>query len=491
MSVEYERARLRRRGFVRLIGLDPKYWLRPGPAVAIVPDPAAFARFCDWETTPERRRGWDIHDLIEFYRGGCGGFLVSRAGRLESFGHSPQLVFPFLSDSLDPAATASRVLLAAGLGTLDPADLDLVLRFPRQESWHLLHFLAAGPAAAELLRSNPALGLLLSRFADPDPDLPEADALRQFLPRRRRDLAAVAGFPRSERWVRILAKIPPESADRGRLTALREAACCPGGDALARRLGHLSRLEGELLELLLQPALAGRCSDAFLRELEMRATLGSISETTRALREIAAMEKRLPLCPRAAPFGSLHDLRARRQVLDFLMERWRKVEQLRFPAPPLRPAKDYIEPITSPAELFREALQQRHCALHYADSVAAGERYFYRCTRYFRATLSVRLDPETRSWSADNCAGFANHPVDPLSQRLLFGYLGIRPRPRRYKESLELPVQTMEEPAPGEKRSGGLACACAGWRRTGSRAQLAVNGWLVADGEPAFAPAAP
>jgi hypothetical protein len=105
---------------------------------------------------------------------------------------------------------------------------------------------------------------------------------------------------------------------------------------------------------------------------------------------------------RLKPVRSLSQLEALRDELaeaEYRLEH----ESVEFPPPPLPPLAGQIEPLRTPAELWFEGQEMKHCAANYVQAVAQGTAYLYRivgCEEddIDRATLMIVRDDTPKGW---------------------------------------------------------------------------------------------
>jgi hypothetical protein len=124
-------------------------------------------------------------------------------------------------DSREPGTVlAAQFLLDAW-----PASACDVVRELPGPHWDALQLInLCGKPAAELLASNPALGVLVSAWRQMAPQgsrFDDSASLKRLVLSRRRDIAAEFGFPKSEATVRLLAGVRRESVDVDMLRQLR------------------------------------------------------------------------------------------------------------------------------------------------------------------------------------------------------------------------------------------------------------------------------
>lgn len=292
-----------------------------------------------------------------------------------------------------------------------------VAAFPERH-YSLVALCARCPGGLDLLRSTPALAMMLANCwcFGRQVKRPLRSA-RTLLRKPQRDQLAWLGFRNPGKGViRALRKVPVGCCSVQLLLYLRDAL---NNEQARARISHLPRLNRGVVLFVSDPNLLGHVSHAFLCEL---ATLAR--EETRA--HIGHdMRRWLTLFApgNAAPdlhFNSVHDFQneyANAFELLFMSD----LSKLAFPEAPV-PGAPGIIPIESPLDLVREGREQHHCIASYAETIARGGGYAYKIDLPGeRATLFI--EPESRDrkhWRLAECHGFANADVPtPLWLKLM------------------------------------------------------------------------
>jgi hypothetical protein len=323
--------------------------------------------------------------------------------------------------------------------SLVPADLRAAVGAFPERHWHLLAWLAhGGPAAEQLLASNPALAFALASGTELTAiDTPVNFARRQMLMayHPQRDLLARLGFPPSERVRRILLKVPPRLVTFARIGQLARWLADRG---ICERLAHVPAINLAVLRVLeegtlahLTPAALDRLAraedeteaDHHARRLAEVVRLWGLVRPTVALpqfggvaridHEHALVQADLALIDRAAreheAGRALAAIAARpdppapeRRVVAVPGEPRRPGG---FPAPPV-PGTASIVPITTPAMLAEEGRIQKNCAADYMGQAERGTLAFYRVLAPQRCTLSLKK--RRGRWDVDQLKGACN-----------------------------------------------------------------------------------
>ena len=365
----------RRRQVLVLFSHEAILCLRPGPA------PAASIR------TP-MSGGW-VHcrgrDKLFNFKGALRDNHRFRRRRLLDFGMGRLRVGP---------GTSSALALDAFLDCVDPGHKPLLAQL-EHHSWPVYAALCRAPGMDQLLNDNTGLAVALSNHATlaERPVQWPMRTIRRLLNRgRRRDIAAALGWPNRQASVRLLARLTPDAASVAHLCALRELAHDP---RWGRRLGHLPRIDVDILRLLSNPVTRQRCEMSFLLELAATEDCLHLSGTVERMIGHFAAAGRTPPQLRSVEqvIGLVHEGQA--------LDRSGRHRLGRFGPPPL-PGNEHIIALTSSAELDREARAQRNCLAgeeSYEQGIADGELWIYRVNAPERCTLAIAREDEEGPWS--------------------------------------------------------------------------------------------
>ncbi len=340
---------------------------------------------------------------------------------------------------------------------------DGVRGFPSAH-WQLLQLVNEGGAQAlELLRSNPALGYLAAM-----------SGAAGKIGLRRRELAALFGFPGTEHAVRLLGKVSTAWISCEFLAQLRTAMTDERDtDALLTHLAHINPIA---LEVARDPELRAAVAPDCIARLgrtpassaqtdliaRMRGLLDSaprlhfrtladldrpaLAPTTRAAprhprnprrnetfafpapspRRSATPAIPPPPPPRARDDLDLPACAAPMQVAIAAIRQSRRT-RFEFPPPPLPDLAALgvrIVAIRSQPDLIAESDAMRHCAgrdRSYARRVADGTLYFYRMLEPERLTLAIR--PARQGWTVEEIRGLCNRLPRDSSCRLVSNWL--------------------------------------------------------------------
>jgi hypothetical protein len=305
-----------------------------------------------------------------------------------------------------------------------------VAQFPERH-WDLLSWAArTGPAADELLESNPALAFAVACGADlcgPESRMRYRDS--QFLQAyhgQRRVLARL-GFPPTERARRILRKLRPRAVSVASLQQLRLSL----GDAdVTARLAHVSHINNGVLAML-QSRTITLIAPAVLERVGREDGDAAAGDASRKLAEAVRLwglvRPTTPL-PRFERFERVHDIYAQLREDAAALARAR---ERGFPPPPV-PGSDVIIPICTKAMLIEEGRLQKNCATDYETRIAKGDLAMYRVLSPQRCTLSLRWSRGT--WAIDQLKAACNGAAAPATRRVVMEWL-------RGKPAVHLPIR--------------------------------------------------
>jgi hypothetical protein len=303
---------------------------------------------------------------------------------------------------------------------LVPRDVrESVGRFP-EGHWHLLAWVArGGPAAEELLASNPTLAFAVASGAE----LVVADTPVNFVQRQplmayhtQRDLLARLGFPPTDRVRRILRKCQPQHVTLARLVRLRDALA---DEAVRERLAHVPVINGGVLRVVEDGTLRN-ISPAALGEL---ARVEEEGAATRAARQLAEVIRLWGLVRPTMPpprFERLDRIEQEHAVVRQDVRRLPEPFSRPFPLPPVA-GSDSIVHIANKAMLIEEGRIQKNCAGDYAARAARGTLVFYRVIQPQRCTLSLQRSKGV--WVVEQLKASCNTPASLEARRAVNNWL--------------------------------------------------------------------
>jgi hypothetical protein len=307
---------------------------------------------------------------------------------------------------------------------------ELIAPFPDRH-WHLLSLIArCGPAARDLVVSNPALAYALASnwvFHKPAVRRPLRSARALLAPgRKQREILGWLGFPATEWARRLLRKIPVSSVGILRLLYLRDSLA---DAAVHKLLSHLPRINAGVIRIVTDPALRRHATPRLLEEVAHDPHEDRRPRAAFLLRDCLAMHRG------PARFPALRSLARLREVHDSLAEElWGEARSLRnvaFPPPPLEGTPNIV-PITDLWELEEEGRIQRNCVASYAHRILASRKvYIYRVLAPERCTLSVARRGDR--WVLSEIRSACNRPASPETIRVVQEWIrrASAPRPLR------------------------------------------------------------
>jgi hypothetical protein len=291
--------------------------------------------------------------------------------------------------------------------------------------WALMVLLHEQPRAMDLAAGNPVLAYALANSDQLRGTRPEAAAIQAlwYCNRKQRALLEWLGFPGSEALVRLVRKIPPESASPSVLRRLKNAVVAD--KRVLELLTHLRVVNVAVLELVTNQRLLDLVTPKLLLQVSAQDdTPGEPSAGDMILGSLTILHD---IAPRRAiaPFTSVEQVRRfqeetdaeyqahlRRQdeakqeaqrVAEEERRRQREEAQARrrrqrewraevarrpYPDPPVPGTRDII-PLTSAEQLQIEGAEQCNCVASYAWRVLQGGTYIYRVMAPERATLAI------------------------------------------------------------------------------------------------------
>lgn len=305
----------------------------------------------------------------------------------------PSLLFPALKRCPHGDLDALRYFWATPQETWR-----LVDKFSSAAIMPLLRLLARFPEAAQLVRHNPGLAVLLAtKAASWSPD-----ELRGQI--RRKQVALGAELGCAPGIVRLLARLDRNLCNRRNIKILQHAWHDP---RLARLLPHM-KLNFALFILLDDPDFRPQSNSRLLLELS-RANHNQLCNFIQAWDHPLRALFRLGLGS-DHPLESMNAFYQWQHRMQFLPAKPR----LPLPPPPL-PGQPGIEPITDSRGLIDEGRDQTNCAgtLDVQRQVIEGGIFLYRVLHPERATLCLRQDwPENR-WVIAQIRSTGNKPASP------------------------------------------------------------------------------
>lgn len=299
-----------------------------------------------------------------------------------------------------------------------PKEIARALEPFRSHQWPLLVLLAHDKRTLELAESNPVLAYAV---ADWYADYPRSQLDFGRMPQRA--LLKLLKLPDSAAIVKLLKKIPPESADRRLWPALLTALRKPDGSS-SKLLAHVPSINLGVMELILTTHIRAALTPGLLEEVaadpkeKYRGAAVRMLCDTVAMREELDDARPLPAMKLIAQLRRYHaETSADYQKLGGL-----KKEHGVLPPPPLPGMKGKIVPLRTQAELVKEGREQKNCVATYAAGVAAGKCFIYRVLHPSRATLCIRRQSDG-NWGLAELEASCNRKADSATQEFVKQWL--------------------------------------------------------------------
>ncbi|MFA7344909.1 MAG: hypothetical protein WC003_11445 [Terrimicrobiaceae bacterium] len=254
----------------------------------------------------------------------------------------------------------------------------------------LLRLMLKSPASIELAGINPALCFALANYKRFRERFCTLEGAAIVAKRRQREIADWVGFPSTEAVVKILAKIPPESASLESLKSLRILIRNP---EVMKLLSHLPRINAGVLGILAERRLLDMTKPTLLADIADRPEEDFHPHARETLLHIAEMlalvapNSPLPIFSSLSKLQSFHD----ETTAEFLRVTSQKDGPL--PNPPIA-GTDNILPILTCNDLREEGRLQKNCVGGYVERIQKGGIFVYRVSKPKRATLSIVKTPE-------------------------------------------------------------------------------------------------
>lgn len=368
-------------------------------------------------------------------------------------------------DGVTQEIAAQKAAAFAAFRAALPSDMVRVADPFGSHQWPLLLLLYEQPRAMDLAISNPVLAYCLANNDQFRGTRIEAASLQAICHSHRKQRAVLdwLGFPGTEAMVRLMRKIPPESATPSLLRRLRNAI--KDDNRVLILLNHLRVVNASVLELVINQRLLDVVTPKLLLEVSGQdADSGGLSTGDAILGALALLHEIAP-GRLVKPFNSIRQVRLFQQEVDteypqhlLRQEEARRLaeeDRLRqraaarqqmlaetrrqrkeqaalarcpFPGPPVPGTPDII-PLTSADQVRSEGREQQHCVGSYVRRIILNETYIYRVMAPERATLSI-VRGATGCWQRSELKAKRNQKVEDATVRQVDTWLA------RYRVSL-------------------------------------------------------
>jgi hypothetical protein len=277
--------------------------------------------------------------------------------------------------------------------------------------------------AAELVKSNPALGLCLAHLPGWDTAFGKGDPVeitRRLLLGKRRSACEFLGFPGREAVVNLLAKIPMSVCYLPHLLRLRRVLREQTG--LIKMLVHLPVFNAETLFLAAYWRWGDSVTISFFCQIADECRGKDLPTQVWPLDDVAKLAQRLGKTVRRR-FGSAREIRRFHDRLaeEFNAANLSAPEKSEWFPPPPRAGTAQIVPLDQPGLLAEEGHSQHHCAAIYRSAVEEGNLYFYRVLKPERATLCVAKTDS--GWAIQELKAACNAEVANATRKAVEAWL--------------------------------------------------------------------
>jgi hypothetical protein len=254
--------------------------------------------------------------------------------------------------------------------------------------------------AADLLKQNPALGFSLAHHLRFRPSESEPVELAARVSKmKQREIARWLGFPESQAWVNILAKIPAAVVSLESVLALRQGAKRP---EVEKPLCHLQSINAGAVALVLNERVSHLVTPNLLQEVASTPEEKEIAHTARRIENILDLREQMGTEEDAGAFRSREQVR--RVELETVEDHLRYLKRISG-------YKEFGEPpLMNTAHLEEEGRMQHNCVGGHGPLIEGGDCYVYRVTSPERATLSIEKCPDG-CWRIQELLLARNEPV--------------------------------------------------------------------------------
>lgn len=321
------------------------------------------------------------------------GKLESKIRRLSAaYEIRGQLLLPFFK----PKEEVERIIELNWVRwfTTVPMEIRNILSRFRDRQWYLLVLLArCGPAAMDLVRSNPALAYALASnwvFHKPPVKKP-LRSVRALLNvgKNQRDILAWLGFPHRESHRKLLMKINPIALTITSLLYLRKSM---EDECTMKALRHLDQLNTGVIRIATDPHLLSHVTPTFLQEISALKKENRNAKTAHVLMDSIRMFQ--CIMPEYRKFPMVRSLGKLNEIHESLLHDLKLVIKggvinIPFPKPPVE-GTEHIIPITNSRDLVEEGRIQKNCVASYLEDIIIDRSvYIYRVLSPERCTLSL------------------------------------------------------------------------------------------------------
>jgi len=249
----------------------------------------------------------------------------------------------------------------------------------KDSHWELLKALTYfGENFRALLKTNPALGYLIVNVENLNHSYSfynHLSYIEHLIADKQKEILSRAGFPGSDRLVKIFSKVEPHSLEISHIKNLKNTllnSTTKQREKILKILSHSKVIGTRLIEVVsLQPSVIDLISRKCLSELVNSGD--KYEKHLKMLSKISAQYHKWHL--RISEIENVEQIKV---AYDKLKEQIKVLGRgSEFPPPPL-PDNEYIFALKSPTEMRSWAIKQRNCIRKFIKDVKLGKKYFYK-----------------------------------------------------------------------------------------------------------------
>ncbi len=273
-----------------------------------------------------------------------------------------------------------------------PKDIERYVTIFKDSHWEVLKALTYfGDNFRMLLKTNPSLGYLIVNIENLNPSYSfynHLSYIQHLITNKQKEILARAGFPGSERLVKIFLKIEPNLLEVNHIKEFRDSLLNSNSvtkEKILKILSHLKSINTKLLEIVstdigIIDILSNKCI------LELMNSHNYESELKR-LKKISIQSKKWHIS-----IPQIEMLSQIKSITDNLKEKIIVLKKgSEFSPPPLLD-NEYITALKTPAEMRSWAIKQRNCIRSFIKDVKLGKCYFYKVIyNDEEATLEIKI----------------------------------------------------------------------------------------------------
>jgi hypothetical protein len=263
---------------------------------------------------------------------------------------------------------------------LIPAKIkSLCAPFP-QRQWSLISSCISNPMFIDLLKSNPALAMVIANlwvFNNKVKSGYQHRFIKKRLGLKQKLLAEIAGFPQTESMVKLLKRIKPQNATICYLLRLQKILSdIKYSKRVLKLLSHLKNIDGIIMLIATHPKIMDIVSDGYVNEISklkrFRFDTQIYFTLLNILRNAEEANIKIPVITSYEKMEKIFAETERRRSFYEV----NKIYFNKFPAPPL-PDNTYIKALKTPIDLVDWGESQKNCIRTFASSIVRGYNYYF------------------------------------------------------------------------------------------------------------------